>query len=156
MSFLIWFSGSTSSRSNCVLMSFVPKSGSFPRTSHSADWNGMQYRASWYATVGTIRVTSRQSADVLVQKKLAARSFSVSSHLAKVHAMVVLPVPAIPLIQYTAFWSGADTQRSSSERMLTRVPSVHVRLLVDVESVELYVAFFSAFRSASLDFCSFS
>jgi hypothetical protein len=83
-----------------------------------------------------IRVTSLQSADVRVQKKLAARRPRRWSKPEKVDAIVVLPVPAMPFIQYTPGPSALFAHSFSSSRTLVRVPSVHVRLLMNVARLE--------------------
>jgi hypothetical protein len=71
-----------------------------------------------------------------VQKKLAASCLRSSSLFEKLQATVVLPVPAIPSIQYKSAAFGSCDQSSSLDRIVVRVPSVQVRRLISVDNVE--------------------
>jgi hypothetical protein len=60
---------------------------------------------------------------------------------------VVLPVPAMPFIQYTAGAFLSYTQLTRSDRTFVRVCLVHVRLPTVVDRAELYVACLSGPRA---------
>ena len=100
-----------------------------------------------------IRVTSLQSAEVRVQKKLPANRSSRFSHSENVQAIVVLPVPAIPFIQYTAGVPLSHAHLTRLARISVRVPWVQVRLLIDDERLESYAACSTGFSALSRVSC---
>ena len=96
----------------------------------------LDFRASWYARVGIIRICRLVSSNWREQKKVPAKTVrrpvcsffsSLWKYWAMVYAIVVLPEPAWPVSQKTGGLSAemALAHAIISFRISSRVPSVH-------------------------------
>ncbi len=127
------WTGPSMSLWNCHRTSSLLACDSSSRTLHKADRYAGEDCESWNARVGIMLLASRHEGSAREQKKLPPSFPIFANHSHRLYPIVVLPVPAIPFIQYTFAPPFFPTQSFKSWMIFSRVSAVHPRLPILVE-----------------------